>query len=65
MRKALPVLGIIPSVAVLGAGYFANRAEPYVLGMPFLLFWVCLWAVLTCVLLGTAYLLDPENREES
>lgn len=64
MRRALPVLGVIPSLAVLGSGYFANRTEPYVLGMPFLLFWVCLCAVLTCALLGIAHLLDPQNRPD-
>jgi hypothetical protein len=64
VRKALPVLGAVPFTAVLGGSFFANRTEPYVLGMPFLLFWVSLWAVLTCVLLGVAYLLDPRNRED-
>ena len=62
MRKALAVLGAVPAVGVLGGGYLANRTEPYVLGMPFLLFWVSLCAVLTTALLGIVYLLDPNNR---
>lgn len=64
MRKALAAVSAVPAVAVLGGAHFANRTEPYVLGMPFLLFWVALWAVLSCALLGVVYLLDPRNREQ-
>lgn len=64
MRKGLGLLGVVPFAGVLGGVYFANRTEPYVLGMPFLLFWVSLWAVLTSALLAAVYLLDPRNRED-
>ncbi len=36
---------------------FANRLEPVVLGLPFLLFWILGWVLLTPVFLGVAYLL--------
>lgn len=34
-------------MGILGGVIFANRVEPFVLGMPFLLFWIVLWVVLT------------------
>jgi hypothetical protein len=42
----------------------ANRVEPSVLGLPFLLFWIVLWVVLTAVCMSVIYLTDPRNRAE-
>jgi len=42
-----------------------NRVTPYVLGMPFILFWLVLWVVLISVTMAVIYRLDPANREES
>lgn len=55
---ALPFLGILVGVA------FANRVEPFVLGMPFILFWIVMWVVLTSVIMAVVYRLDPTNRED-
>ncbi|KYD10036.1 hypothetical protein B4119_4253 [Parageobacillus caldoxylosilyticus] len=41
---------------------FANKIEPYVLGMPFLLFWIVFWMVLSSVILTIVYRLDPDNK---
>jgi hypothetical protein len=46
---ALVVLGFMPPV--IG---WANRAEPFVLGIPFLLFWVGFMTVMTTVLMSLA-----------
>ncbi len=43
---------------------FANRVEPFVLGMPFMLFWIVLWVVLTSVIMAVVYVLDPANEED-
>jgi len=51
-------LAVIPPVALLAGIPFANRVEPYVLGLPFLLFWIVLWVVLTSVTMGVILLLD-------
>ena len=51
-------LAAVPPVALLGGVPFANRVEPYVLGLPFLLFWVVLWVVLTGPVMGLIYALD-------
>ncbi len=56
---ALPFLGILVGVA------FANRVEPFVLGMPFILFWIVAWVLLTSVIMAVVYRLDPSNREDA
>jgi hypothetical protein len=50
---------------MLGGIFFANGVHAYVLGLPFLLFWVVLWVVLTSVTITVVYVLDPENKKES
>jgi hypothetical protein len=49
---ALPFLGILVGI------FFANRTEPYVLGLPFALFWVTLWVLLTAGIMAVIYRLD-------
>ena len=39
-------LALIPAIAIVGAPWFANRIEPRLLGMPFLLTWIVLWIVI-------------------
>jgi len=41
------LLALIPAIAILGAPWFANRVEPRILGMPFLLAWIVAWVLLT------------------
>ncbi len=54
---ALPFLGFFLGI------FFANRVEPYVFGLPFVMFWIALWVVLTSVIMGIIYMLDPDKRE--
>jgi hypothetical protein len=57
MRPTLAfVLAAIPVVALVGGLPFANRIEPTVLGLPFLLAWILAWVALTPVFLALAYL---------
>ena len=60
--KLIHLLAALPFIGILGGISFANRVEPYVLGMPFILFWIVLWVVLTSVIMGIVYLLDPINK---
>jgi hypothetical protein len=55
-------LGGLPFLGILGGAGFANRTEPYVLGLPFLLAWIVLWVVASSVVLAVVYVLDPANR---
>ena len=51
-------LAVVPAIGMLGGVPFANRVTPYVLGLPFLLFWVTAWVVLTSVIMWIIYVLD-------
>jgi hypothetical protein len=59
------VLAAIPWVAVLVGTPFANRVQPFVLGMPFLLVWVVLCVIATSVCMAIVYATDPRNRKDS
>jgi hypothetical protein len=41
---------------------FANRVEPRILGMPFLLAWIALWMLLTPVCLYAIYHIEGRDR---
>ena len=56
-------LAALPFLGLLGGIPFANRVEPFVLGLPFLLFWIVLWVALTSVIMLVIYRLDPANRD--
>jgi Protein of unknown function (DUF3311) len=55
-------LAILPALGMLGGVPFANRTDPYVLGFPFLLFWIVAWVLLTSVIMGIILALDQRSR---
>ena len=62
MRKYSQLLLIIPFIGMCVLLPLADRIEPYVLGVPFLLFWIVLWMILSSVVLLIVYKLDPANK---
>jgi hypothetical protein len=60
--KIYHLLGLIPFIMILGFAGWANHIEPYVLGMPFLLFWTVLWTVLTSPIMWIIFKLDAANK---
>jgi len=63
------ILGAIPFITLVFALPLVNRIEPVILGLPFLLFWILSWVILTPGILFAAYLLEkrfnpPEEGEE-
>ena len=62
--KLIHVLAALPFLGILGGIFFDNRVEPFVLGMPFILFWIVLWVVLTSVIMAIVYNFDPANKED-
>jgi hypothetical protein len=63
------VLGSIPFITMVFALPLVNRIEPIILGLPFLLFWLLVWVVLTPFILALAYRLEkkynpPEEGED-
>ena len=58
MRKpsfAAIVLGLIPFAAVCFTVSLWDRVEPMVLGLPFNMFWLILWIVVTPLVMWGAY----------
>ena len=51
-------LGIVPFVAMCFTVPLWDRVQPLVLGLPFNLFWLILWILLTPCCLWGAYRLD-------
>lgn len=56
--RAYHLLAALPALCLLGGIPFANRVEPYVLGLPFLLFWIVAWVVATSAIMGLIWVLD-------
>ena len=56
------LLALVPAIGLLGGIPFANRVEPYVLGLPFLLFWIVLWVVATSATMALIWTLDRRAR---
>jgi hypothetical protein len=56
--SALPFLGILVGI------FFANSVTPYVLGLPFALFWVTLWVLIAAAIMAVVYRLDQRERDD-
>lgn len=56
-------LAVLPFLGLLIGVFWANRVTPYVLGMPFLLFYCVLWVILTSIIMAIIYHTDPINKE--
>lgn len=56
------LLALLPSIGLLGGVPFANRVEPYVLGLPFILFWIVAWVVTTSAIMWTLRHLDRAHE---
>jgi len=54
------ILGAIPFVTLVFALPLVNRVHPVVLGLPFLLFWILTWVILTPFILFLAYVLEKK-----
>ncbi|MGH8117497.1 MAG: DUF3311 domain-containing protein [Rhodanobacteraceae bacterium] len=59
------LLALIPIAGFLGGAVFANRVHPYVLGMPFVIFWPVLCVALTCGVVAVIYRFDPSNHDDA
>ncbi len=62
------LLGAIPFITLVFALPLVNRIQPTVFGLPFLLFWILLWVLLTPLFLFLAYRVekhfDPPDEGE-
>ena len=56
--KVQHALSALPFIGILGRHLLRQPVEPYVLGLPFALFWVTLWVLLTAAIMAIVYRLD-------
>ena len=56
------IVGLIPWMAICFSVSLWDRVEPMVLGLPFNLFWLVLWIVLTPVVMWAAYRMETAHR---
>jgi hypothetical protein len=66
--KLALLLGALPFLTLVFALPLVNRIHPIILGLPFLLFWILAWVMLTPIILFVAYRLEkkynPPEKEE-
>jgi hypothetical protein len=61
--RPIYLLAVLPFIGILVGTPLVNRVEPYVLGMPFILFWIVMWVVLSSIIMAIIYAVDPANKE--
>jgi hypothetical protein len=54
------LLPLAPAIALIGSGWIANRLEPRILGLPFLLAWIVAWVIVTSLVMAYVYRRDRQ-----
>lgn len=57
----IKLLALLPFIMMVLAIPLVNKTEPYIFGMPFILFWVVLWTVMTSVIMLVIYKFDSDK----
>jgi hypothetical protein len=57
------LLGLIPFAGMCFSVSFWDRIEPMVIGIPFNMFWLISWIVLSSLCLLAAYRIETRRRE--
>ncbi len=64
-RSRLALLfGAVPFILLVAALPFVNRVHPFVLGLPFVVFWILLGVLLTPAVLAVAYRLTRDDLDD-
>ena len=64
-KIAIIIASIPPIVLILGAPMVLPIVKPFVLGMPFNLFWHLVWMIIGPLLLTVAYLIRVKELEKA
>ncbi|MEJ9212510.1 DUF3311 domain-containing protein [Bacillus smithii] len=62
--KGIRWLMLLPFLGILGGIPFVNRVTPYILSLPFILFWIVAWVIITSIIMAIVYRFDPKVKEE-
>jgi hypothetical protein len=57
------LLGLIPFAAMCFSVSLWDRIDPMIFGLPFNLFWLISWIVLSTVCMGCAYQVETERNK--
>lgn len=57
-------LVIFPVLALTVGIYYVNRVEPFVMGLPFLMFWIVAWVVISALIMLLINVLDSKHNKE-
>lgn len=57
----IKLLAIVPFVMFVLIISLVNKTEPYIAGMPFILFWVVFWTIMTSIIMFVIYKLDSDK----
>jgi hypothetical protein len=63
--KPIYWLAVVPFIGMLIGPVIHNKVHPFILGMPFSLGWITVWVVLTAIIMGILYTLDPANKKDT
>ncbi|MGG3622338.1 DUF3311 domain-containing protein [Bacillus gobiensis] len=61
---AIKWLALVPLIGTIVGVVFFNQVTPFILGMPFLLFWLVMWTVLSSLIMGIVFKFDPDSKED-
>lgn len=61
---AYHLLMAVPAIGMLVGVPFANHVRTQVLGLPFLLFWILAWVLVTSAVTGIVYRIDRDRQAE-
>ncbi|MGZ9815718.1 DUF3311 domain-containing protein [Peribacillus simplex] len=60
MKKIIVLLSVIPAIGSLSV---INRVEPYIFGVPFIIFWSTAWLILTSICLYISSVICDRQEE--
>ncbi|MBR8644537.1 MULTISPECIES: DUF3311 domain-containing protein [Peribacillus] len=60
MKKIIVLLSVIPAIGSLSV---VNRVEPYIFGLPFIIFWSTAWLILTSICLYISSVICDRQEE--
>lgn len=52
------LLAVIPFITLVFVIPYINREEPYIFGLPFLLFWIAVWVLISSIIMWFIYWLE-------
>lgn len=62
MNPVKVVLSLIPFIWTIGLLPLANRVKPFVLGLPFLAFWLVAGIIVAFLCIKALYAIDSKNK---